>query len=48
MASTRFKVDKGIMDAFRVPEEEKGGGGAGGSNCQRVSSGDAALGHALC
>ena len=36
---------------FGTPEEEKrggGAGGAGGSNCRRVSSGDAALGHALC
>ena len=33
---------------FGTPEEEKGGGGAGGSNCRRVSPGDAALGHALC
>ena len=32
---------------FGTPEEEKGGGGAGGSNCRRVSPGDAALGHAL-
>ena len=29
------------------PDEEKGGGRAGGSNCRRVSTGDAALGHAL-
>ena len=29
---------------FGTPEEEKGGGGAGGSNCRRVSPGDAALG----
>ena len=27
MASTRFKADKGIMDALGTPEEEKGGGG---------------------
>ena len=33
---------------FGTPEEEKGGGEAGGSNCGRVSSRDAALGHALC
>ena len=32
---------------FGTPEEEMGGGGAGGSNCRRVSPGDAALGHAL-
>ena len=30
-----------------TPEEEKRGGGAGGSNCQRVSPGDAALEHAV-
>ena len=29
---------------FGTPEEEKGDGGAGGSNCWRVSPGDAALG----
>ena len=38
------------MDAslFDTPEEEKVGGGAGGSKCQRVSPGDAALGYDLC
>ena len=33
---------------FGTPEEEMGGGGVGGSNCRRVSPGDAALGRALC
>ena len=33
---------------FGTPEVERGGGGAGGSNCRRVSPGDAALGHVLC
>ena len=48
MAFTRFKADRGIMDAlFGTREEEKGGGGAGGSNCRRVSPRDAALGYAL-
>ena len=32
---------------FGTPEEENRGGRAGGSNCRRVSPGDAALGHAL-
>ena len=48
LAPTRFKADKGIMDAlFGTPKEEKGGGGAGGSNYRRVSPRDAALGYAL-
>ena len=47
LASTRFKADKGIMNAlFGTPEEEKVGGGGGGSNCRRVSPHDAALGYA--
>ena len=33
---------------FGTLEEEKGGEGAGGSNCRRVSPGDATVGHALC
>ena len=33
---------------FGTPEEEKGGGRAEGSNCRRVSPGDATLGHPLC
>ena len=37
-----------VYRRFGTPEDEKEGGGAGGSNCRRVSSGDAALGHALC
>ena len=49
VASMRFKADKGINHRrFGAPEEEKGGGRVGGSNCRRVSLGDAALGHALC
>ena len=47
VASTRFKADKGIMDAM-VHLRQKRVGGAGVSNCRRVSPGDAALGHALC
>ena len=43
----RFKADKGIMDALVHLRKQKGGGGAGGSNCWRVSPGNAALGHAL-
>ena len=48
VASTRFKADKGIMDALVHLRKKKGGGGAGGSNCRRVSHGDIALGYALC
>ena len=49
VASTRFKGNKGIMDALvhLGKKRGRGGGGAGGSNCPRVSRGDAALGHAL-
>ena len=47
VASTRFKADKGTMDAL-TPEEEKGGGGAGGCNYRRASPRDASLEHALC
>ena len=47
VASTRFKADKGIVDALVHLRKKKGGGRAGRSNCRRVSSGDAALGHAL-
>ena len=46
VASTRFKADEGIMDALVHPRKKRGAG-AGGSNCRRVSPGDAALGHAL-
>ena len=46
VASTRFKADKGIVDAF-VHLRTKRGRGTGGSNCKRVSPGDTALGHAL-
>ena len=45
VAPTRFKADKGIMDALVHLWKKKG---AGGRNCRRVSPGDAALGHALC
>ena len=45
MASARFKADKGIMGALVHLRKKRG---AGGSNCRRVSPGDAALGHALC
>ena len=45
VASARVKADKGIMDAL-VHLRKKSG--AEGSNCRRVSPGDAALGHALC
>ena len=44
MASTRFKADKDIMDVLVHLEGKRG---AGGSNCRRVSPGDAALGLAL-
>ena len=44
VASTRFKADKSIMDALVHLRKKRG---AGGSNCRRVSPGDAALGHAL-
>ena len=37
LASTRFKADKGIMDALVHPRKKRGAGGAGGSNCRRVS-----------
>ena len=44
VASTRFKADKGIMDALVHLRKRRG---AGGSNCRRVSPRDAALGYAL-
>ena len=44
MAYTRFKADKGIMDALVHLRKKRG---AGRSNCRRVSPGDAALEHAL-
>ena len=50
VASTRFKADEGIMDAFvhlRKKRGAGGAGGAGGSNCRRVTPRDAALGYAL-
>ena len=49
VASTRFKVGKGIMDALIHPRKKGGAGGrggAGGSNCRRVSPRDASLGRA--
>ena len=45
VASTRFKADKGIMDALVHPRKKRG---TGGSNCRRISTRDAALGYALC
>ena len=45
VASARFKADQGIMNALVHLRKKRG---AGGSNCRRVSPGDAALGHALC
>ena len=48
MASTRFKADRGIIDALVHLRKKTGAGGAGGSNCRRVSPGDAALGHSSC
>ena len=49
VASTRFKADKGIMDALvhLRKKTRRGGGGVGGINRRRVSPGDAALGYAL-
>ena len=44
LASTRFKADKGIMDALVHLRKKRG---AGGSNCRKVSPRDAALGFAL-
>ena len=48
VTSTRFKADKGIMDALVHLRKKKGGGGPEGSNYLRVSPSNAALGHALC
>ena len=47
LASTRFKADKGNMDALVHLRRKRGAGGAGGSNCRRGSPHDAALGYAL-
>ena len=44
VASTRFKADKGIMDALVHLRKKRG---AGGSNCWRFSHRDAALVYAL-
>ena len=46
-ASTRFKVDKGIINAFVHPRKKRGAGGAGGSHYRGVSPRDAALAYAL-
>ena len=46
-ASTRFKVGKGIINAFVHPRKKRGAGGAGGSNYRGVSPRDAALAYAL-
>ena len=48
VVSARVKAGKGIMDALVHPRKKRGRGVAGGSNCLRVSPGDAALGHASC
>ena len=45
VASTRFKADKGIMDALVHSRKKRG---AGESYCRRISPRDAALGYALC
>ena len=45
VTSTRFKADKGNMDALVHLRKKRG---AGGSNCRRVSPCDATLGHVLC
>ena len=44
--STRLKVGRRHHGRFGTPAEGNGGGGAEGSNCRRVSPGDAALGYA--
>ena len=46
VAYTRFKGDKGIMDALVHLRKKKGAGGAEGNN-RRRASGDVASGHAL-
>ena len=43
-ASTRFEGGRRHHGRFGTPEEKKGGGEAGGSDCRRISSGDADLG----
>ena len=47
VASTRFKADKGIMDALVHLRKKRRAGGVEGSSCRRVSPRDTALGHAL-
>ena len=44
VAPTRFKADKGMMDALVYLRKKRG---AGGSHCRRGSPGDAALGYPL-
>ena len=44
VAYTRLKADKDLMNPLVHLRKKKG---AGGSNCRRASSGDAALGHGL-
>ena len=44
VAFTRYKADKSIMDALVHLRNKRG---VGGINCQRVSTGDANLGHDL-
>ena len=36
VASTRFKADKGIMDALEHLKKEKGGGGGGGGGGEQL------------
>ena len=47
VASTRFKADKGIMDALIHLRKKRAAGGRGGRNCRRISPCDAALGQDL-
>ena len=48
VASTRFKADKGIMDALVHLRGKRGAGGRGEATAgESVSPRDAALGHAL-
>ena len=51
VVSAHFKADKGGMNTLEpLREKRRAGrrGGAGGSNCRRVSPGDAALWDASC
>ena len=48
VTSSRFKADKGIMDALvHLMRKKRGAGRRGGSNCWRVNPRDGALGYAL-